>query len=179
MALSEKAMLRRLIRGRIAGLSADERARQSGLVVDRLRALLPPAGLVAAYMALPDEIELGPLVDQLAQAGRLALPRVEGDRLRLVIPAGLDDLRPGPLQIREPAVGAEVQPADLAAVLVPGRAFTPAGWRLGRGAGHYDRLLSAAAGPSFGVCFDVQLVDHLPTDPWDRPVHHVLHGGPA
>jgi 5-formyltetrahydrofolate cyclo-ligase len=68
-----------------------------------------------------------------------------------------------------------VGPADV--VIVPGVGFTRAGARLGRGGGHYDRLLSHCAATSIGVAFDIQLVDELPTEPHDRPVDLVVTPG--
>ncbi len=48
------------------------------------------------------------------------------------------------------------------------------GTRLGQGGGHYDRTLATlrAAGPvlAVGMAWDCQLVDALPTDPWDEPL---------
>jgi len=53
-------------------------------------------------------------------------------------------------------------------VLVPGVAFDASGCRLGRGRGWYDRLLERfdRAG-RWGLAFALQLVPHLPVDPWD------------
>jgi 5-formyltetrahydrofolate cyclo-ligase len=59
-------------------------------------------------------------------------------------------------------------------VIVPGLAFTRAGARLGRGGGHYDRLLDGVEATSLGVAFDIQLVDDLPLEPHDRGVDLVV-----
>ena len=56
-------------------------------------------------------------------------------------------------------------------ILVPGRAFTKDGRRLGRGKGFYDTYLSKI--PSIfdikksGVCFSQQLLPDIPTTPDD------------
>ena len=54
-------------------------------------------------------------------------------------------------------------------VLVPGLAFTRDGARLGRGGGFYDRLLhgQAANACKDGICFEVQLVEFVPSEPHD------------
>jgi 5-formyltetrahydrofolate cyclo-ligase len=61
-------------------------------------------------------------------------------------------------------------------ILVPGVAFTRAGQRLGRGGGYYDRLLSAlpAKAVRLGVCFELQIVDELPSEPHDMRVDGVV-----
>ena len=68
-------------------------------------------------------------------------------------------------------IGPHEQPAEHILILVPGRAFTKDGRRLGRGKGFYDIYLSNI--PSIfdikksGVCFSQQLLPDLPTTPDD------------
>ena len=59
-------------------------------------------------------------------------------------------------------------------VLVPGLAASPAGDRLGRGGGSYDRALSRVpVGTPVGVLLhDDELDLVVPTEPHDRPVTH-------
>jgi 5-formyltetrahydrofolate cyclo-ligase len=69
--------------------------------------------------------------------------------------------------------------ADFSSVdlfLVPGLAFTPDGYRLGRGAGFYDRLLERRASRqhTFGVCFHSRLVAELPVEAHDQRVERVI-----
>jgi 5-formyltetrahydrofolate cyclo-ligase len=62
-------------------------------------------------------------------------------------------------------------------VLVPGLAFDREGFRLGRGAGWYDRTFSAWAPlPSrFGLCFSFQRSDALlPSEPHDVPMTDIV-----
>lgn len=79
-----------------------------------------------------------------------------------------------------------------ALIICPGRAFDPAGRRLGRGKGYYDRFLAAVrpgdGGPGshgapgaglprslvIGVCFSFQLVDEVPAGPGDQRVDMVV-----
>jgi 5-formyltetrahydrofolate cyclo-ligase len=58
--------------------------------------------------------------------------------------------------------------------LVPGLAFDPAGGRLGRGAGYYDRLLTKFEGVRVGVCFSELLVDEVPTEAHDIQMDFVV-----
>ena len=65
-------------------------------------------------------------------------------------------------------------------ILVPGRAFTKDGRRLGRGKGFYDTYLSKI--PSIfdikksGVCFSQQLLPDLPTTPDDIMMDNIFSG---
>jgi 5,10-methenyltetrahydrofolate synthetase len=68
-----------------------------------------------------------------------------------------------------------VAQSEVAAVVVPGMAFDRAGHRLGRGAGVYDRFLAAlpASALRIGLVPSNRLVERLPTDPHDVPMHVV------
>ncbi len=65
-------------------------------------------------------------------------------------------------------------------ILVPGRAFTKDGRRLGRGKGFYDTYLSKI--PSIfdikksGVCFSQQLLPDIPTTPDDIMMDNIFSG---
>ena len=60
-------------------------------------------------------------------------------------------------------------------VLVPGVAFSPNGYRLGRGKGYYDKFLSKYSNLfTVGVCFREQFYLDIPTEPHDVPMNKVL-----
>ena len=60
-------------------------------------------------------------------------------------------------------------------ILVPGVAFSPNGYRLGRGKGYYDKFLSKYTNLfTVGVCFREQFYLDIPTEPHDIPMHKVL-----
>jgi len=60
-------------------------------------------------------------------------------------------------------------------VIVPGVAFDLAGRRLGRGGGHYDRMLAIRGGATtLGVGFDLQRVAEVPVGPLDVAMDAVL-----
>ena len=85
--------------------------------------------------------------------------------------SGREDLVPGPHGLLEPG-GPRVGPAaigDAAVVVVPALAATPAGVRLGRGGGHYDRSLPLVSPSTVVVALvgDDELVAELPAEPHD------------
>ena len=60
-------------------------------------------------------------------------------------------------------------------ILVPGVAFSPNGYRLGRGKGYYDKFLSKYTNLfTVGVCFREQFYLDIPTEPHDIPMHKVI-----
>ena len=66
--------------------------------------------------------------------------------------------------------------ADADAVLAPALAVAADGTRLGRGGGSYDRALARVrtSVQVAALVFDEELVDALPTDPWDVRVSAVI-----
>lgn len=182
-----KAALRRTARDARRALDDDARRIASATIVARLLALreLARAGTVALYAATDEEPDLAGLVGALAARGvRTLWPRVVGADLELA-EASVERLLPGFRGIAEP-VGPAVDPRRVDAVLVPGLAFDPHGARLGRGGGHYDRLLAAVDDSALrvGVAFACQVVPSVPRGPHDLPVDVVVtersvhrHGG--
>jgi 5-formyltetrahydrofolate cyclo-ligase len=75
--------------------------------------------------------------------------------------------------IREPAGRQNFVTPDL--VLVPGRAFTADGHRLGAGGGYYDRFLARHPRVySLGLAYSVQMDRRLPRGDHDRRLKGVL-----
>ena len=88
-------------------------------------------------------------------------------------------LEPGPrglLQPPGPALGIAAV-ADCALLVVPALAVDRSGTRLGRGGGSYDRALARATGLAVAALHRGELVDRLPCEPHDRPVHAVVMPG--
>lgn len=134
-----------------------------------------PERLIAAFAPLPGEPDLLALVDRLPDF-RWALPRVEGEHLHFHRYTSLADLHPGAFGIAEPAPDRETLPIEgIGLFLCPGLAFSPAGVRLGRGKGFYDRALAKADPQAIrvGVCFPTQLLPDLPAEPHDLPMHFI------
>ena len=134
-------------------------------------------GSVALYAAWRHEPPTDRLADLLARRGVcLAWPRVEDERI-VLRSCPRDALAPGYRDIPEPPADAGAVAADQIDVfVVPGLLFDRRGARLGRGHGHYDRLLSGARSDSLkiGFTFAARLVDELPVDEWDVPMHQVV-----
>lgn len=70
-----------------------------------------------------------------------------------------------------------VKPVELDFILVPGLAFDRQGARLGRGKGHYDRVLvDQASAVLIGIGFDCQLQLKIPQDKWDISLSYLVTG---
>ncbi|MFF1353992.1 5-formyltetrahydrofolate cyclo-ligase [Streptomyces sp. NPDC058297] len=172
-----------------SGLPADDVAKAAGVLARQALELSELAGArtVAAYVSVGREPGTRELLDALHARG-----------VRVLLPVLLDDndldwgaydgpgslarvQHAGKMALLEPAgerLGTEaVVEAD--AVLLPGLAVDGRGMRLGRGGGSYDRVLArlerADADPALVVLlYDGEVVERVPEEPHDRPVHAVV-----
>jgi 5-formyltetrahydrofolate cyclo-ligase len=60
------------------------------------------------------------------------------------------------------------------AVLVPMLAVDKNGYRVGYGKGYYDYFLSKMNAVFIGVCFDDEIIDAVPREAHDVPVHYIV-----
>ncbi len=141
---------------------------------------------VLAYMPIRNEVSTEDLLSHALGSGKaLYLPRVVRDSRELEIVRVFDlsrDLVKGAFGILEP--GLALEPADqreierIELAVIPGVAFDREGYRIGYGAGYFDRFLPRLSGEclTIGVCFKEQLVERLPRDLWDIRVKRVVSG---
>ncbi|MDR1625737.1 MAG: 5-formyltetrahydrofolate cyclo-ligase [Spirochaetia bacterium] len=183
-AARRKQRLRREIKKILAGMGVADRAGKSGQIrrAISLSPLWEKASLVAAFLPLPGEPDLRPLLGQaLAEGKKICLPRVEGEDIVFHLARDLGkDFAAGAWGISEPAAGLpRARAADFGGegvlFLVPGLAFDRQWRRLGRGRGFYDRFFRglAAGGirpPAFGVAFSCQIIEAVPVDGNDFPL---------
>lgn len=148
---------------------------------------LARARTVAAYVSVGSEPGTLALLDALRARGvNVLLPALLPDNdLDWGAYTGAGSLarvqHGGKMALFEP-VGARLgQDAVIAAdvVLLPGLAVDARGMRLGRGGGSYDRVLArlerAGAHPALMVLlYDSEVVEHVPEEAHDRPVHAVV-----
>jgi 5-formyltetrahydrofolate cyclo-ligase len=145
------------------------------------------ARIVCAYVPIRSEPGSIAFLDTLLQLGvQVLLPVARSDADGLPQPmrwgpylaGGLVAARMGLQEPREPWLPAAAV-SDAAVVFVPALAVDRAGFRLGRGAGFYDRTLGLAD-PSarlVAVVRDDELVDQVPAEPHDVPMTHALTPG--
>lgn len=131
---------------------------------------------VAGFVAIRGEIPVAAALDAArARGARVVLPRVAAEGLRFLVAEADTPLVRSRFGVPEPPEDApEVAVEAIELWLVPGVAFDPTGARLGYGKGFYDRVLGRRRGPALGVAWAEQVVERVPTDPWDQPVDAVL-----
>lgn len=152
---------------------------RSQKIAKRLLELEPvqKAKAVMGFYSIRNEVNLMPFMEQMKQAGKTVLfPRVIDSKLmEPVVYQSLDQMNPGFQGILEPR-GAAFPTEDIDVVLVPGLVFDARGYRLGYGAGYYDRFLPKLKNNAFacGVCYEFQVVDNVYPHDQDIAVNWVL-----
>jgi 5-formyltetrahydrofolate cyclo-ligase len=92
------------------------------------------------------------------------------------------DLVDGAYSIKEPDRSSCEFPQSVSPdiIIVPGVGFDRHGFRIGFGGGYYDRFLSRPEIAScliVGVCYDFQIIESVPVENWDKPVHALCTEG--
>ena len=128
---------------------------------------------VMLYSALPDEVQTQAFLEKWHLKKQIILPTVVGDDIIPVEYAQETTFAVGDFNILEPQN--EPYTGDFDLIIVPGVAFDRQGNRLGRGKGYYDRFLSQHLDVKrIGICFDFQLVEAIPTEPFDIRMNEVI-----
>jgi 5-formyltetrahydrofolate cyclo-ligase len=136
-------------------------------------------GAVSAFAAMPDELNVWPLLRRLNAADvPLALPVVVGKGKPLIFRAWApgDAMDKGVWDIPQPKLDRPAVEPDI--LLVPLLAFDARGRRLGYGGGFYDRTLAElrARKPivAVGLAYDEQRIDAVPHLDYDQQLDWVL-----
>jgi 5-formyltetrahydrofolate cyclo-ligase len=128
---------------------------------------------VGIYFACNNEVNLSALWQNNMEKQFYA-PKIIGENLLMLPFKNTNDLIIGKYNILEPKTS-DNSDQELDILFVPGLAFDKNCNRLGMGGGYYDKLLiTHPAKQVIGVAFDFQIVDKIPTDPWDIKVDKVI-----
>jgi 5-formyltetrahydrofolate cyclo-ligase len=171
-----KRQLRAEVRARLLALPPATRALEEELVTAAIQDTPEwrAAGTVALYRSVAPELSTVGLANAAWRTGkRVLFPRIAPEGLTLHAVTGWTGFEPGPLNIPQPpAASPPVPPEQADLAIVPGVAWDTQGGRLGRGGGHYDRLLPRLR-LAWGVGFGAQVVPAVPGEPHDQRVQRV------
>jgi 5,10-methenyltetrahydrofolate synthetase len=126
------------------------------------------AHTVMLYSAIRSEVSTETVLEHAFSSGKqLALPRVDSTAgvINAHLVTDLSELVRSSFGILEPSSAAPiVDPGDIDVVAVPGLAFDALGYRVGYGAGYYDRFLPLLRPDAFvaGIAFAGQRVSRVP-----------------
>lgn len=176
----DKAALRRWYRAErtrfVQSLGDQERNLAFSRLPSPLARLCSPGKILAGYVAVGSEADPSRLLREAESLGcTIVLPHVTSRSapMRFLRHAADAPLAQGPFGLMQPPEAAEPLRPDMA--IVPLIAFDERLFRLGQGAGHYDRALSLLDNcMTIGLAWSIQQADTLPADPWDIPMDAIL-----
>lgn len=163
-------------------LSEQERARLDDCITQNFLASpeYAEATTVLTYVSVSSEVSTRMFIEGALSDGKtVAVPRcLPGHRLEFVAISSLDQLAPAPFNLLEP-------PKDLSALtvsqmddsicIVPALLVDTKGYRLGYGAGFYDRFLSTYSGKKICLAYQQNLSKtELPHTAFDVAVDMVI-----
>ncbi len=132
--------------------------------------------VILAHTSFRQEPDLSPLTQIHPHWG---LPRCVGKNLSWHLWTSQENwpLSKGAYGILEPHPESPLVESSLVdLILVPAVACDVKGYRLGYGAGYYDRMLSQPTWrnvPTVGIVFEYARLPSLPRDVWDRPLRGI------
>ena len=178
MYMMEKSEIRAEVRRRIKELSPEQKSLSASKIFIQIEqnSHFVQAECIALFASMKDEVSTEyALKAWLAQGKRIIVPRVEGDVMRFY-DYSPERMQTGAFGIEEPIGDIEVAPADIDLIIVPARAFTLSGLRLGRGGGFYDKYMSRDGFRAYkiGIAYACQIFDSLPYAPHDIKVDEVV-----
>ena len=134
------------------------------------------AKTIYGYLPYNQEVRTVAMLQKALEDGkRVAVPKCYGEEMRFIYLDDLSKVDKGYCGIPEPIEDGPVAQDPTALVLMPGLAFTKEGLRMGYGGGFYDKFLASEPGhPTLALCYDFQMVEHIPTEEYDIPVDTVL-----
>lgn len=135
------------------------------------------AGTVLLFYGVGREPDTVPLIRQMIGLGKaVALPKcLPGHRMEARQISDCSCLRPSAYGIPEPDEACPtVERERIDLILVPNLCCDRQGYRLGHGAGYYDRYLAGYTGVTVALCPEEWLQDAVPRDSFDLPVNLVL-----
>jgi len=139
------------------------------------------AKVIMLFLSMPDEPQMMNIIKHAWRHGKtVCVPhmRKEFGVMDAAIIHDMDQLVRGRLNllVPDPTTLQIIDPKCIDVIVVPAVAYDLAGNRLGMGAGYYDRFIpKALQAILIGSIWSSQIMDHLPCDPYDQPVHYLLN----
>ena len=174
----DKTEIRREVRRRIKELSPEQKSLSATKIFSQIEqnSHFAQAQCIALFASMKDEVPTEYALKAWLEMGKhIVVPRVEGDIMRFY-DYSPDKMQIGAFGIEEPIDEEEVSAEKIDLIIVPARAFTLRGERLGRGGGFYDKYMSLNGFRAYkiGIAFNMQIFDSLPCHPHDIMVDEVV-----
>ncbi len=179
MITEEKRSLRKLVKILKNDLSEADRQLKSANIFKELANTeeFRNSDTVLLYWSMDDEVFTLGFIERWWKEKVILLPVVKGDTLDIKIYLGKNSMTPGERYgILEPTGTTFTNYEAIDLFVVPGVAFSKNNFRMGRGKGYYDKLLTKHRASKIGVCYDFQIFETVPIESHDVAMDKVISG---
>ncbi|WP_425446268.1 5-formyltetrahydrofolate cyclo-ligase [Dethiothermospora halolimnae] len=137
---------------------------------------------IMVYLSFNNEVNSFPLIEYCKKKGKKVIIPYCKKKGKEIIPTELKNMD---LELKKSSFGYLEQkpeflrPIDMEKIdliIIPGIGFDKKCYRLGYGAGYYDRFLARLNFkiPTIGVCYDYQILDAIMTEDFDIPMDYIV-----
>lgn len=166
------------------GISAEELVKNSEMATENFlnTDIYKQANTIMAYIDFRNEVKTEQIIKTaIADGKRVVIPISVVETRQLILSELINydiELEQGAYGILEPKPEyiRETDPKIIDVVLIPGVAFDERGFRVGYGAGYYDRFLERVRpdAKKVALAFEMQMVEHAFEDDHDVPVDTII-----
>lgn len=172
----DKSQLRKEILGYLKSYSKIDKSAQDNALVEKLlkTEAYQSAQVIATYLPLPHEFNSHLFIKQAQKDGKVILvPKTYSKGRMIFVAYDSESLIRTSFGLLEPKSDKAVSKADIDMIHVPGLVFNSRGFRVGYGAGYYDRYLSDFQGKTASTIYNFQKVE-FDEDSFDVAVEEMI-----
>jgi 5-formyltetrahydrofolate cyclo-ligase len=174
-----KGTIRKEILEKRKNLNREDLAKKSQCIKDHILSWdeYKRSDKIMVYYSFRNEVLTNEIIESSFGRGKEVILPKSIKETREILPckiASLDELVEGNYGIMEPPEKEIISRDEIDIVFVPGAAFDKKGFRIGYGAGYYDRFLDGYKGIKVGVCFNLQIVEDAYPDRHDISMDYLV-----
>lgn len=173
--ISEKEIIRQRMKYLKKNLSEEQKQLAAEKVFHRIESNndFIKATTILLYWSMPDELPTHDFIKKWSVSKSIFLPVVKEHHMTIRPFTKEGSLTKGKWNLMEPMTGDDyLKIVDL--VIVPGVAFDRKKQRLGRGKGYYDKYFKEKRIKKWGICYDFQLYDTIPSTSFDVMMNKIF-----
>lgn len=181
--MTEKQKLRKIFMDMRDHMTEEDLQHKNQLIYEKLvhSTLYHQCKSIFTYVSMGNEVDTKKIINQGLMNGKIiGVPKVYPKKKEMIFSKieSLDELVPGHFNVLEPREECIqlLESNQDTLLLVPGLIFDKNKNRIGYGGGYYDRYLATIKGALkiIGVGYDFQLIDCIPSDPYDVPLDAIV-----
>lgn len=174
---SLKQSIRREIKVLKSNFDEESLKLKSNKVISRLEVhpLFKNSNAIMLFWSMKDEVFTHNLIEKIFRSKTVILPSIQDEILLLKEYKGKNEMViNNQFGIPEPIGNPLDESINIDLIVIPGIAFDKDLNRLGRGKGFYDKLLKTISSKKIGICFDFQIINHVPTYTHDMKMDIII-----